>query len=135
MKKFQAHFPMALDESHHRLFIGYRKPARLVVFDTATGKPVNDLAISGDTDDLFYDTRLRRLYISCGDGFVDVIAQQEADQYKVLEKIPTRAGARTSFWSGDLKEFTSPFPRAASNRLKFASLPLRNDPLGHLFVP
>src|SRR5438128_11645418 len=117
MKKFQAHFPMALDESHHRLFIGYRKPARLMVFDTATGKPVKDLAISGDTDDLPYDTRLRRLYISCGDGFVDVIAQQEADQYKVLEKIPTRSGARTSFWSGGLQEFTLPSPPSVSKRL------------------
>ena len=32
-------FPMALDEANHRLFIGCRKPARLVVLDTATTSP------------------------------------------------------------------------------------------------
>src|SRR5262245_38728988 len=37
MEKFQANFPMALDESNHRLFLGCRKPARLVVFDTEAG--------------------------------------------------------------------------------------------------
>jgi len=31
-------FPMALDEAHHRLFIGCRIPARLLVFDTESGK-------------------------------------------------------------------------------------------------
>src|SRR6266576_805577 len=51
MKEYQANFPMALDEASHRLFLGCRKPARLVVFDAAAGKSVADLAISGDTDD------------------------------------------------------------------------------------
>src|SRR6267142_1924703 len=55
MDKFQANLPMALDEANHRLFIGCRKPIRLVVLDTDTGKSVTDLAISGDTDDLFND--------------------------------------------------------------------------------
>src|SRR5262249_472340 len=55
MEKFQANFPMALDETNHRLFVGCRKPARLVIFDTETGNQVQDLEISGDTDDLFYD--------------------------------------------------------------------------------
>ncbi len=33
-----ANFPMALDETHHRLFVGFRKPAKIIVFDTtATG--------------------------------------------------------------------------------------------------
>src|SRR5262249_40507712 len=82
MKEFQANFPMALDESNHRLFAGCRKPARLVVFDTETGKPVADLAISGDTDDLFYDAKRKRIYISCGEGFIDVVEQYSANSYQ-----------------------------------------------------
>jgi len=66
MEKFQANFPMALDEPNHRLYIGCRKPARLVVLDTDTGKLVADLAISGDIDDLFYDAVHTQLYLSCG---------------------------------------------------------------------
>ena len=115
VEKLDANFPMALDEPNHRLFIGCRKPARLVVFDTSTGKLVAELAISGDTDDLFYDAKLKRLYISCGEGFVDVIAQQDADHYKLLEKIPTRAGARTSFFSADLNEFYLAVPQRGNS--------------------
>ena len=85
-----ANFPMALDERDHRLFVGCRNPARLVVLDTTTGKRVNDLAISGDTDDLFYDPQRKRIYVSCGEGFIDVIEQRDVDSYKLMEKIPFR---------------------------------------------
>ena len=105
MEKFQANFPMALDEPNQRLLIGCRKPARLVVLDTATGKPVSDLAISGDTDDLFYDARRKRIYISCGEGFIDIVEQDSPDNYKRLTRIPTAAGARTSFLSADVDHY------------------------------
>ncbi len=102
MTGFQSNFPMALDEAHHRLFVGCRQPARLVVLDTAAGMRVADLGISGDTDDLFHDARRKRLYVSCGEGFLDVIGQVDADHYGLLERIPTRSGARTSFLSTGL---------------------------------
>jgi DNA-binding beta-propeller fold protein YncE len=34
-------FPMALDETNHRVFLGVWKPAQLLVFDTDTGKQVS----------------------------------------------------------------------------------------------
>jgi DNA-binding beta-propeller fold protein YncE len=105
MTQFTANFPMALDETNGRLFVGCRQPARLVVFDTSTGKSAAGLTISSDTDDLFYDAKRKRLYLSCGEGFVDVIGQRDADTYRSLDRIPTRAGARTSFFSADLNEF------------------------------
>jgi YVTN family beta-propeller protein len=102
VEKFQANFPMALDEANHRLFVGCRQPARLVVFDTGTGKPVADLEISGDTDDLFFDVKRQRLYLSCGEGFLDVIQRRTGDHYERIARQPTRGGARTSFYSPDL---------------------------------
>jgi DNA-binding beta-propeller fold protein YncE len=105
MQNFQANFPMALDEAGHRLFIGCRQPARLVALDTENGKQICDIGISGDTDDLFYDAARKRLYVSCGEGFVDVIDQLSADSFKPRERIPTSPGARTSFFSSDLNEF------------------------------
>ena len=105
MEKFQAHFPMALDEANHRLFVGCRKPVRLVVFDTANGQPISDLKISGDSDDLFYDAERQRLYISCGEGFVDVVDARPTGDCELHERIPTRAGARTSFFSAELDGF------------------------------
>src|SRR5207253_8404808 len=47
----QANFPMALDEANRRLFIGSRKPAKLLVLDTQTGKTVASIDCCGDTDD------------------------------------------------------------------------------------
>lgn len=111
MTTFQANFPMALDEANHRLFVGCRQPARLVVFDTSAGKSITDLAISGDTDDLFYDAKRKRLYVSCGEGFIDVVEQRDADSYRLRERIPTRAGARTSFFSAELAEFYLAVPQ------------------------
>jgi WD40 repeat protein len=102
MENFQANFPMALDAANHRLFAGCRKPARLVVFDTDAGKSVADVVISGDTDDLFYDASRRRLYISCGEGFIDTVEQTTPDSYRRVARLPTSANARTSFFSAVL---------------------------------
>ena len=51
----QNNFPMALDEANHRLFVGTRDPARLIVFDTDSGKVVSSLNIAQDADDISYD--------------------------------------------------------------------------------
>lgn len=102
MEKWQANFPMALDETTHRLFVGCRRPARLVVFDTSRGVPVADVEISGDTDDLFFDARRQRIYVSCGEGFLDVIQRRDADHYERIARIATRPGARTLYYSPEL---------------------------------
>ncbi len=104
MEKFLGNFPMAVDQSNRRIFIGCRQPARLVILDSTSGRIVSDLAISGDTDDLFYDSKTKRIYISCGEGFIDVIEHQSADTYRQLERIQTSRGARTSFFSPELRQ-------------------------------
>ena len=114
MEKFQANFPMALDEASHLLFVGCRKPARLLVLDTTTGKQVTDLSISGDTDDLFYDPTRNRLYVSCGEGFIDVVEQLSPGNYKRLTRIVTAPGARTSFFSPDLDRYYLAVPDRGS---------------------
>jgi hypothetical protein len=116
MTEFKANFPMALDEANHLLFVGCRQPARLVVLGTTTGTPVATLAISGDTDDLFFDARLKRLYISCGEGFVDVIDQCDANAYRLRERVTTRAGGRTSFFSTELNEFYLAVPSRGNQK-------------------
>jgi len=88
-------FPMALDEGHHRLFAGCRMPARLLVFDTESGKTVASPEIVGDTDDLFYDSDRSRVYIIGGQGFIDVLQQKDADHYDRLGRYPIPAGTRT----------------------------------------
>lgn len=102
MTKWHSNFPMALDEAGHRLFVGCRSPARLVVFDTEKGEPVADLEIAGDADDVFFDVKRQRLYVSCGGGFLDVIQCREGGRYERIAQVATRDGARTSFFSPEL---------------------------------
>ncbi len=92
-------FPMAVDEANHRLFIGCRKPACMLVFDMMTNKPIARVEVSGDTDDIFYDATTKRLYLSCGEGFIDVVNQVDADHYRRITTVATASGARTCFWN------------------------------------
>ena len=91
-------FPMALDEAHSRLLIGCRAPARMLVFDTASGKQTASAEIVGDTDDLFYDAAKQCVYVIGGQGFVDVIAQKDADHYERIAHQATAPGARTGLF-------------------------------------
>jgi len=93
-----ANYPMSLDEANHRLFIGCRQPARILVIDTGSGKMVTEFECAGDTDDVFYDAKTRRIYVSGGEGFITVVAQVDADRYQSITKIPTATGARTSLF-------------------------------------
>jgi DNA-binding beta-propeller fold protein YncE len=93
---------MALDEADHRLFVVTRFPARLLVFNTETGKVIQSLSAVGDCDDVFYDQTRKRIYASGGEGAISVFEQQSPDQYKELARIPTVKGARTSFFSPEL---------------------------------
>jgi hypothetical protein len=94
----RANFPMALDEADHRLFIGCRDPAKLLVYDTKSGREITRLDIGGDTDDVFYDAAHKRLYVSCGAGVLDVFRQNDPDHYTAMAHLPTAAGARTSLY-------------------------------------
>ena len=93
-----ANFPMALDEASHRLFVATRKPAALLVFDTRTGMRIADLPIAGDADDLFYDAKRERLYVICGEGVVEIVAQKDAALYERLSIVRTVRGARTGLF-------------------------------------
>src|SRR5262245_2885930 len=115
MEKFQANFPMALDESGRRLFVGCRRPPRLVVFDTQTGKAAADFEISGDTDDLFFDPKRNRVYVSCGEGFIDTLQFLAGNTAERLPRLQTRPGARTSFFSPELGAFCLALPQRGAN--------------------
>lgn len=103
VKESSANFPMYLDEQNHRLFIGCRQPPQLVIYDTESGKQITSTACVGDTDDLFYDSKNHRIYVSGGAGAVTVIKQIDADQYELLGEVKTAAGARTSLFSQELE--------------------------------
>ena len=96
-----ANYPMALDSHGARLAVVFRAPSQLLVFDLADDKAVARLGVCGDADDVFFDESRDRLYVICGQGFVDVVARQNG-RYQRVARIPTAPGARTGFWSASL---------------------------------
>jgi len=97
----RANFPLAIDGSGAVLASVYRHPAKLVLLDTRTGVVTQQLDVCGDADDVFFDTKRRRIYVSCGAGAVDVL-QAEAAGYRLLARVETSSGARTSLFVPDL---------------------------------
>lgn len=66
-------FAMALDERNGWLWVAYRRPAQVAVFDRRNGALVAKLPACGDADDVFVDDRRRQVYVSCGEGDVQVL--------------------------------------------------------------
>ena len=93
-----ANFPMALDEANHRLFVGCRLPSKLVVLNTDSGDVVAKIDVSGDCDDLFYDTKRHRVYAICGAGKIDIIDQTDPNTYAASARVNTADGARTGLF-------------------------------------
>ena len=93
-----ANYPMALDEQGHRLFVGARSPALLLVYDTESGKPIARLPIGKDTDDVFFDAARKRVYVVCGEGKLNVFREDDPERYVAEESIPTAPRARTGLF-------------------------------------
>ncbi len=89
--------PLALDESHHRLFLGSRKPPLLIVFDTESGKQITQLESVPSIDGVWYDATRRRVYVT-GNGFIAVYDQKGADDYTPMVKIATETDSQPSLW-------------------------------------
>jgi DNA-binding beta-propeller fold protein YncE len=110
-----SNFPMAIDGEAHRVLVVFRSPPTLMALSTQDGRVAAKLETGGDADDVFVDARRRRVYVSCGEGVVDVLEQGEAG-YRHLARVPTVSGARTSLF---VPEF---------DRLFVAVRPRSNEP-------
>ncbi|WP_406857597.1 YncE family protein [Alsobacter sp. KACC 23698] len=96
--RFRANFPMALAPNGGGIAVAARQSAALLRYG-ADGRIAWHAAACSDADDVFFDPRRQRIYISCGEGVVDVRADQDGGE---SERIRTAPGARTSLFSPDL---------------------------------
>jgi hypothetical protein len=94
----KTNFAMALDEADHRLFVHFRNPSQLTIWDTDSGKVVATLPGIIDIDDIYYDAPRKRIYMTGAEGYIQVIQQKNPDNYEEIARIPTFVGARTSGW-------------------------------------
>jgi glutamine cyclotransferase len=109
-------FPMALDETNHRLFVGCRIPSKLVVLNTDSGTVVAKIDISGDSDEIFYDSKRHRIYAVCGAGKIDIILQTDPNNYRRSSETETAIGARTGLFVPELDTLFIAVPHHASQQ-------------------
>jgi hypothetical protein len=92
---------MALDESSVTVLVVSRNPAQLAVISMRDGSRTATVDTCGDADDVFFDAKRHRIYISCGDGYLGVVEAQ-GGEYRRPAHIPTISGARTSLFVPEL---------------------------------
>jgi YVTN family beta-propeller protein len=120
-------FPMALDETNHRLFVGTRSPAKLLILDTETGKQVTSLDSSGDADDIFYDSENKRVYVSGGEGAISIFEQTDPDTYSLIGKTDTAEGARTSLYVPDSGTLYLAVPHRGTQQAEVRAFQTKSD--------
>ena len=95
---YQSNYPMALDPIRGHVIAVFRHPAVLAEFDDKSGRIVSSTETCGDSDDVFVDAKRDQLYVSCGEGFIEVFARN-GEGYRTLGRTATALGARTSLFA------------------------------------
>jgi hypothetical protein len=83
---------LSIDPARGRLFIGCRKPQKLIVMSTQDGKILGDLPIGAGVDATGF---AGDAFASCRDGTLTVARETAAGQFEVVQTVHTPIGART----------------------------------------
>ena len=100
-RKVLAHWPvapggspvgLAIDPEKHRLFIGCRKPQKLLVMSTDDGKVVGDLPIAPGVDATRWNGH--QAFASTREGKLSV-AEEKGGQWQTVQTVTTGLGTKT----------------------------------------
>lgn len=83
---------MAMDSEGKHLFVGCRKPQKVVVMNVANGKVEAALPIGAGVDAGAFDSG--QAFSSCGDGTLTAVVAKNG-KFDVAQVVTTRPGART----------------------------------------
>jgi DNA-binding beta-propeller fold protein YncE len=83
---------MSMDRARRRLFIGCRKPQKLVVMSADDGKVLANLPIGTGVDATHFDGDA---FASCADGTLAVARESAPGQFQLVQTVQTPRGART----------------------------------------
>jgi YVTN family beta-propeller protein len=84
---------LAIDLKTKRLFVGTDK--KLIVIDASNGKLVANLPIGEGCDGVAFDNILKYICTSNGEGTMTIVKENSANNFKVIETVQTKKGART----------------------------------------
>jgi DNA-binding beta-propeller fold protein YncE len=95
-----SNFPLAVDAKSHVATV-FRAPPTLAVIDSNFGRIMATADTCGDADDVFFDERRSRIYVSCGAGAVESFAWK-ANGLAPPGRTSTAWGAGTSLFVPEL---------------------------------
>jgi hypothetical protein len=84
---------MAIDTQRHRIFLGCRKPQKLIVMSTETGNVIGDMPIGEGVDAVKFHQG--QIFASCRDSTLAVAAETSPGKFEIVETVKTPYGART----------------------------------------
>jgi len=84
---------MSMDREHRRLFVGCRKPQKLIVMSADDGKVLADLPIGAGVDATQFDNGY--VFASCRDGSLAVAQETSPGKFEIVQDLKTRPGAKT----------------------------------------
>ena len=84
---------MAIDRKNRRLFIGCRRPQKLIVMNADDGRILGDVPIGAGADATCYEEG--EAIASCRDGTLTVARADASGVWSVTQTVQTKAGART----------------------------------------
>lgn len=87
---------MAIDNKHHRLFIGCGGNKLMAVVNSETGKVITTLPTGSGVDANGFDPETGFAFSSNGgDGTLTIVHEDSPDKFSVVDNVPTQRGART----------------------------------------
>jgi DNA-binding beta-propeller fold protein YncE len=84
---------LSIDAKNHHLFVGCRKPQKLIVINTEDGHVLADLPIGKGCDATAFDNGT--VFASCGDGTLNIARETSPGKFEIVQDLKTRPRAKT----------------------------------------
>ena len=98
---------LAIDNKHDRLFVTCRSKV-MVVMDSLTGKKIASFPIGARVDWAEFDSSTQNIFVSNGDGTLNIFHQKSADDYEDMGTLKTQPGAKTMAFDAKTKKIFLP---------------------------
>jgi DNA-binding beta-propeller fold protein YncE len=99
---------LAYDAKHKRLFIATRDTPKMIVMDAKSGKEITSFPIGKGADWAHFDPIAKLIFVSTGEGILNVFRQISADKYEDAGAVMTQPSAKTMAFDAKTKKIFLP---------------------------
>lgn len=99
---------LAYDAKTKRLFISCRKAPKMVVMDATSGKVISSFPIGTGADWAEFDPSAKLVFVSTGQGVLNMFHQKSADEYEDAGPLQTQQSAKTMAFDHKTKKIYLP---------------------------